>query len=277
MTDTAAIEEAIRQWVVEGSGLDDGLVFWEAGKPRPAVAHICMAFTKDEQKADGWTGFVKVFLDLDDGAIVSVDDVANTLEITAHEYKRGDGPVHLGTTGTAPDGLAIATDYWVIVDDVDHIKLATTFKRAMAGQAIDILDEGTGDHEISTRPTTRRQGEELLEYAQGINRIEVQLQCFAQGPTGGNTARAILSRLARRSSLTANGEILNAAGVGLIGFEPIQATRPIVNTTVFEPRAITVAAFHITTEETSVQTVIEQLEVTSGFTGTTYLVPPDES
>lgn len=277
MTDWSAKDEAIRAWVVEGTGLADGLVYFAQGKPRPQATHVALTTLTDRSVSDGWVRYAQNFLTFADLAVESVDEVGDTLESAAHARQTGDGPVRLTTTGVAPGGLAVATDYWVIVDDADNVQLATTFKRAMAGQAIDITDAGTGDHAIVDTATTQRQGEELTEYAEGVDRIEVQLQCIATPPAGPSTARAILSKLKRRSSLSKMNAQLRAAGLGLIGFETIQSTNPIANTTTFEPRAITVVAFHVTTQESSTQTVIAQVEVTNQLTGGTQLVPPDEA
>lgn len=70
-----------------------------------------------------------------------VDDTAETITITAHRFKNADGPVQVTVdSGALPTGLAINTDYWVIVVDDDTISLATSKANADAGTAIDLTD-----------------------------------------------------------------------------------------------------------------------------------------
>lgn len=57
--------------------------------------------------------------------------------------------VRLTTTTTLPAGLALATDYYVIVVTDSTFKLATSYANALAGTAINITDAGTGTHTLS--------------------------------------------------------------------------------------------------------------------------------
>lgn len=57
--------------------------------------------------------------------------------------------VRLTTTTTLPAGLALATDYYVIVVSTSTFKLATTYANAIAGTQINITDAGTGTHTAS--------------------------------------------------------------------------------------------------------------------------------
>ena len=56
----------------------------------------------------------------------------------------GDGPVRLETTGVAPGGLAVATDYWLIVVDANTVQLAATFLDAIDLVEVAIADAGSG-------------------------------------------------------------------------------------------------------------------------------------
>jgi len=70
----------------------------------------------------------------------------NTITETAHGLPTGLKG-QLTTTGVLPGGLSLATDYFVIVVDVDTIKLATTLANALAGTAVDITSAaGGGTH-----------------------------------------------------------------------------------------------------------------------------------
>jgi hypothetical protein len=82
-------------------------------------------------------------------SISAVDATANTLTITAHGIPANHGAVRLSNAGGAlPGGLAIDTDYWVIVVDANTVKLATSAANAIAGTAIDLTSVGTGAHTL---------------------------------------------------------------------------------------------------------------------------------
>lgn len=57
--------------------------------------------------------------------------------------------VQLTTTTTLPAGLALATDYFIVVLTSDTFKLATSLANALAGTIIDITDAGTGVHTVA--------------------------------------------------------------------------------------------------------------------------------
>lgn len=76
----------------------------------------------------------------------NVAPATDTITINAHGYSTGLLG-RLTTTGTLPAGLALSTDYFVIVVDGNSIKLATTYANAVAGTAVDITAAaGTGTH-----------------------------------------------------------------------------------------------------------------------------------
>lgn len=78
----------------------------------------------------------------------TADSTTNQLTITGHAFNNGDGPVTPYTeTGTLPTGspaITALTDYWVKVDDANHVKLATSQANALAGTTIDITANGSG-------------------------------------------------------------------------------------------------------------------------------------
>lgn len=55
-----------------------------------------------------------------------------------------------------PAGLASSRDYYVIVDDSDHIKLATTVQNALSGVAVDITGAGSGTTLLRDTAETQR-------------------------------------------------------------------------------------------------------------------------
>jgi hypothetical protein len=93
-----------------------------------------------------WLGVDFTFVDGD----VSVGN--DTITETAHGFTTGEGPIRLTNSGGAlPTGLATGTDYWVIVDDADTIRLATSRANALAGTDIDITAAaGGGTHTAET-------------------------------------------------------------------------------------------------------------------------------
>lgn len=93
---------------------------------------------------------------LSDDAVEAVTAGADSLTLTAHAYRTGDGPVQLTTSGVAPAGLAVLTDYYTVKTDANTIKLATSRALALAGTVIDITDAGSGTHTIEDTATTKR-------------------------------------------------------------------------------------------------------------------------
>lgn len=86
----------------------------------------------------------------------TADAASDTLTLTGpttHNQVTGDGPVQLTTTTTLPAGLSLATNYWLIVVDASHVKLATSRANALAGTAVDITGAGTGTHTMTTFAT----------------------------------------------------------------------------------------------------------------------------
>lgn len=69
------------------------------------------------------------------------DIVGSSFTSTAHSFFNNE-VVRLTTSGTLPSGLALATDYYVQVVDVDHYKLASL----PSGTAISCFTSGTGTH-----------------------------------------------------------------------------------------------------------------------------------
>lgn len=99
-----------------------------------------------------------------DDVVEAVDTGADTLQLTAHGLKTGDGPLRLTTTGTLPTGLATGTDYWVIEDDVDNIQLADALSDAINGVAIDLTAAGSGTHTLVDTADTKRLNAGLFMY-----------------------------------------------------------------------------------------------------------------
>jgi hypothetical protein len=89
-----------------------------------------------------------------DAEVDNIDTSTDIISLSVDEdllpYQIGD-KVRLITTGTAPAGLATATDYYVIpyqFKDNPRIMLASSYANALSYTQIDITDSGTGTHTI---------------------------------------------------------------------------------------------------------------------------------
>lgn len=96
------------------------------------------------------------------GVVFTADPATDQLHIVNHGFRTGDGAERLTTTTTLPAGLALATDYFAIVDDVDHIRLATSLANAEAGTAVNITDAGTGVHTLTIQAGAHSPGSKLV-------------------------------------------------------------------------------------------------------------------
>lgn len=83
--------------------------------------------------------------------------------------------VQLTSTGTLPAGLALATNYYVIVVSATTFKLASSLVLAQAGTAVNITDTGTAAATMTVTATALASGQVQLQksndgvsfYAQG--------------------------------------------------------------------------------------------------------------
>ena len=75
-------------------------------------------------------------------AVVTADD-----EITIASHGLTTGLVgQMTTSGGLPGGLTTSTNYFVIVVDTNTIQLASSLANALAGTAINLTTQGTGNH-----------------------------------------------------------------------------------------------------------------------------------
>lgn len=109
-----------------------------------------------------------------------VDTDADTMTVTGHSYKNGDGPVQFvaGMGAVLPGGIEAETDYWLGVDG-DDLTLYPTFADWMSSSnKIDITDAGLATVTIVDTADTQRVhwlGYGLLGYA-GDGAVEVDEQ-----------------------------------------------------------------------------------------------------
>lgn len=77
-------------------------------------------------------------------ASTAVDTSADTATITAHGFNTGLAG-QLTTSGGLPAGLATSTTYYLIVVNANTVKFASSAANALAGTAIDLTTQGTGN------------------------------------------------------------------------------------------------------------------------------------
>jgi len=73
-----------------------------------------------------------------------VDIATDTINIPTHGFGTIDGVIYRNGNGSSIGGLVHNTKYYVIVVDVDNIKLATTEINARSSTAVDLLTTGSG-------------------------------------------------------------------------------------------------------------------------------------
>lgn len=94
-----------------------------------------------------WKHFTYVFKSWE--TTFTANSTTDTLSLTTSQTQLQTGDlVRLTTTGTLPGGLALSTDYYVIKDTENTIKLALGQADSYMGNSINITDVGTGTHTI---------------------------------------------------------------------------------------------------------------------------------
>jgi hypothetical protein len=87
-------------------------------------------------------------------ATTDVTPAADTIDMTSHPYNVAD-EVQFTTTDTLPDPLVVGTNYYIIDNAANNIKVATTVANANAGTAITITDVGVGTHTLVLKRVTQ--------------------------------------------------------------------------------------------------------------------------
>lgn len=101
-------------------------------------------------------------------ASTDVNTGTDQIAVTASSELITGRKIQLTTSGTLPTGLALATDYYIIVIDTTHIKLATSLANAETGTGIDITGAGSGTNTATHTGTARTLGEHGGEAAHAL-------------------------------------------------------------------------------------------------------------
>lgn len=162
MIDVVGLEDRVRAWVSEASGVAAERVTWaDDSGPRPPGEFLSVVLTLEPLKrpGDDWSTpdlhplqLAPTPYTVDGGALV----------VPGHGLATGDGPVR--ATG------AVAGDFWVIRSTADRINLAASFSDARAGAAAPLPSSGSGvlsaaaGATTADRPGVRRQvGDRVLQ------------------------------------------------------------------------------------------------------------------
>jgi hypothetical protein len=115
-------------------------------------------------------------------------------------------------------------------------------------------------------------GEEILEIARGSRTLTVSIQAFGGQEPGDEPEHApieLLEAVMAEVAFTSSRWALNAAGVGLLGFGPVQAVDGFLNSggigsvsaSLFEPRAALEARFSLASQVSRPTTYIQSAEI----------------
>ncbi len=138
-------------------GNRDGVIFRDS-EPYPALSQGTISVTGTPTNKYTMIGRIRITKTGDASDLVdeivpytAVNAGANTITVT-QDIATGD-MYRLTTTGTLPSPLVAGTDYYIIRDNATTIRLATTYDFAIAGTAIDITDQGSGNHTLIRQNT----------------------------------------------------------------------------------------------------------------------------
>ncbi len=281
--DWDAIQAVLQHWVVSGSGLPAGSVYWgQQDSPRIAEPAIEMRIYTETQLGQAWLDREAQPLVISTLIVSDVDPALNTLTVVAHGLVTGDGPVQLIADGSLPVSLAhplgdtaglpgnveANTDYWVVVVDADTIQLSASYFDTggnFIGNPITTLDITGGDIGTVTLvggPRTRRAGQELLYIARAMERCTLSLECHTSAAVGMSMAMAILHNVIARVRLPSQQALLSAVNLGVQDVERVRALHGMRNAVMFEPRASTLVHFSIPSEASESGTVIQRAKGT---------------
>lgn len=247
------VEDAIHDgWLVPATGIDGTSIIWYGqGSGRPVTPFVELKWGFVERV--GVDGVTVLANPLTFAPVAFTASTGQPLSAPAHGLALGDGPVQL--TGAAPAPLALATNYWAIPVDADHLNLASSFLNARSGVPIAVTGSGSGT--IVAVDDTVRAGAEILRAAQGVRRVILDVTCFGTSGIGSQGADQILDAAVAFQPLIHS--TLNAAGLSVLKFGRVQSTDGVIDSTVFEPRAILEVTLMMTSQVAIPWTIIAEV------------------
>ena len=269
MTAEATIRAAIGAAITSGCGLAADRVRWArqgraAARPETPDAWISMAELGESDVGRPYVRYERAPLAFADKPVAGVlTGAPGALTVTAHGLQTGDGPVRVETTGAAPGGLAIDTDYWAIRVDANTLRLAPSFLAAVESPApLAIASAGSGAHALAATDATLRAGAEVNAITTSVGLRTISVQCYGGDGVDDASPLSILRRLRAALHLPAIRAALHAAGVGLQGASAPRDISAAVSPSRFEPRAVTELAFYVAGPALiASETIIESLQI----------------
>ena len=104
------------------------------------------------------------------------------------------------------------------------------------------------------------EGAEIVHYARGTRELAVTLQAYGGSAVGASAPAALLDLVQAKAILPTARDALNAAGIGLGTFGPIQVVDILRNGDVLEPRAVMEVRGFVASEVFETGTFIETVE-----------------
>lgn len=257
------VEDALHDWITTATGLANDHVIWSAqGGDRPTTPFVEMTLGVVQRVGLDGVQFVNAPLVL--APLVATPTVAtSTFTSVAHGRKTGDGPVRPTADGY---GLLAANNYWFVVVDADHFQLATTFQNAMATvPVIVVLSAGSGNVTFASTVDTVAAGAEMTAKSFGMRRVRVTFQAFATDAFGNNAAGPLLDSVV--TALPRRASTLRAAGVCVLDCGSVTTSGGVIDSSVFEPRAVLEIVLSLASEVDEPTTRIERVLVTPTIDG----------
>lgn len=270
--DLTPIERALQAWVVAASGLPDGRVIWSGyGLRRPQLPDppnnqwISLKFS--ENNNDAWPWVDELANPLTFTAFTLTADATTPpgiLTAAAHARLTGDGPVQLTTTGALPSGLALLTDYWLVVLAANTFRLAASFEDAMAVSPIPVAmtSAGTGVHTLAATDDSLRAGEEQVTVVSDYVSGTLSIQCYGGPPTGSRSPVNILRTVVSSAQLPSRKEAFEDAGIYVNASGRINDIGSVLSSSRYEPRAYVDIEVTYVAEVSETSTIITRVEGT---------------
>jgi microcystin-dependent protein len=103
----------------------------------------------------------------------AITTASSQITIAANDEIKTGTPLVYTTSGTAIGGLTPSNTYYAIIVDSTHIKLASSLANAVAGSAISLTTQGTGNHTFTKNLTARTLGASGGEEAHALTIAEM--------------------------------------------------------------------------------------------------------
>lgn len=236
--DVDTVERALHAWVTSTSGIPGNRVIWsDRGSDRPDTQWISLKLSFGTADGIGWASTEDNPLTFVPLNVSAVDTVGATLTSAGHARVTGDGPVQF--VGTLPSGLTVATDYWLVAPDADHLQIAADYLDAIADVPV-VIALGAGavlPFTINATADTVRVGEETRQVVHSYYSATLSVQCYGGPATGGFKPNSVLQTVSASSVLPSIRNALEAGGCGIVGTGPVHDVGAVINTATYEPRA----------------------------------------